>query len=204
MAQPLSPVIAPFRAPDPADELARLHLAMKSCTRCPELVKSRNQVVPGDGNLRSKIVFVGEAPGEQEDRKGIPFVGAAGQLLDQLLKEIGLDRKQIFITNVVKCRPEKNRDPLPTEIAECREHIYAQLLLLDPAVVCTLGRFALNTVVREDLRIGQVHGRPVRIHGITFFPIYHPAAALHNESTRDDLVQDFVNLQAFLKSVGLG
>ncbi|MEO7993317.1 MAG: uracil-DNA glycosylase [bacterium] len=190
--------------PDPSVELESLHQAMRACTRCPELVRSRSQVVPGSGNLRAKIVFVGEGPGEKEDQQGVPFVGPAGQLLDKLLAEIGLSRQDVFITNVIKCRPAGNRDPLPAEIAECREHLFAQLLLINPAVVCTLGRFAMATLVKEDLSITRVHGNQYKMPGFIAIPLFHPSFVLRDD-TGDRLVEmraDFQMLKGLLESLG--
>lgn len=186
---------------DPVAELAALQQAMHQCTRCPDLVRSRSRVVPGDGHPRARIVFVGEGPGAEEDREGIPFVGRAGQLLNECLQLIDLERREVFITNVVKCRPENNRDPEPAEIAACREHLYAQLLLINPLVVCTLGRFALQVLVKADLSITQMHGKPLKRHGITFFPLYHPSAALRDPEKKVALQEDFLVLQSLLRGM---
>lgn len=192
----------PISQCDPVAELAALQQAMQGCTRCPALVASRSRVVPGEGNPQAQIVFVGEGPGADEDREGLPFVGRAGQLLNQCLGRINLRREEVFITNVIKCRPDNNRDPLPEEIAACREHLFAQLLLINPAVVCTLGRFALQTLVKSDLSITAMHGKPIKRHGLTFFPLFHPSAALRDEQKMHDLTADFVALREFLVAQG--
>ncbi|HYE77466.1 MAG TPA: uracil-DNA glycosylase [bacterium] len=186
----------------PSEELGRLHVAVGFCNRCPELVASRSRVVPGDGNPQAKIMFVGEGPGEQEDKRGVPFVGPAGQLLNRCLGEIGLERKDVFITNIVKCRPPGNRVPKDEEVEQCREWLYAQLLLVNPAVVCPLGSPALKTLLGKDRSITRDHGRAFRLHGITFFPIFHPAAALHQSDRMEDLFGDFLALRAHLVSEG--
>jgi len=201
--QPMS-TSPPISQCDPVAELAALQQAMHACTRCPALVASRSRVVPGDGNPQAKIVFVGEGPGADEDREGLPFVGRAGQLLNQCLGLINLHRGEVFITNVIKCRPDNNRDPLPEEIANCREHLFAQLMLINPTVVCTLGRFALQTLVKSDLSITAMHGKPIKRHGMTFFPLFHPSAALRDEQKMADLTQDFADLRDFLVSQGVG
>jgi DNA polymerase len=145
-------------------------------------------------------MFVGEGPGGEEDLQGRPFVGAAGRLLTQLLKQSGLGRRQVFITNVVKCRPPGNRDPLPEEIAACNEYLLAQIALIMPKIICTLGRFAGQTLIDRKLSISREHGRPRRISGILHVPLYHPAAALHQARLIDTLEADFRALRTVLGS----
>lgn len=194
-------------SPLPADyvplaELTRLHAAIGRCIRCPELVASRSRVVPGDGNPDAKIMFVGEGPGEREDQQGIPFVGPAGQLLNKCLAEISLERRDVFITNVVKCRPPGNRTPLDDEVEQCREHLYAQLMLINPAVVCPLGSPALKTLLGKDRQISRDHGKVFRLHGITFYPIFHPAYALRQADAMEQIFGDFQGLRALLVREG--
>jgi uracil-DNA glycosylase family 4 len=148
-----------------------------TCTRCP-LSRSRTQVVWADGNLESDLLFIGEAPGFHEDKQGRPFVGAAGQLLDTLLAEIGLDRSSAAIVNVVKCRPPGNRDPLPEEIEACRPYLEAQLAHMQPRVIVTLGNFATKFVLEEPIGITRARGRRYTRRGATVVPTFHPAAAL--------------------------
>jgi len=143
-------------------------------------------------------MFVGEAPGREEDQQGRPFVGPAGRLLTNLLKTIDLDRRNVFITNVVKCRPPENRDPLPEEIATCNEYLLAQIALITPKVLCTLGRFAGQTLIDKSLSISRQHGKARRISGILYVPLYHPAAALHQASLIDSLEADMRQLRQIL------
>jgi len=167
-----------------------------SCTRCP-LHTGRTQTVPGEGNPISDVLLVGEGPGQREDATGRPFVGPAGQLLDELLGSIGWAREQVFIANVVKCRPPGNRDPEPAEIATCAPYLDRQEEALDPAVIVTLGRHSLRRYL-PDARIGAVHGRLRRSGGRFVYPMYHPAAALHQSSLRETLFADIRGLPAAL------
>ena len=171
---------------------------IRACKACP-LHRSAKQAVPGEGSAESGIFFLGEAPGYNEDVQGRPFVGAAGQLLDQLLAGIGLDRGKVFITNVVRHRPPENRDPLPEEVAACHVWFERHLALLKPKVVVTLGRHAMYKFFPGE-SISRVHGRPRKKDGITIFPVFHPAAALHQPSLRSDLEKDFRALANFLET----
>ncbi len=166
------------------------------CTRCP-LHTGRTQTVPGEGNPISDVLLVGEGPGQREDATGRPFVGPAGQLLDELLGSIGWAREQVFIANVVKCRPPGNRDPEPAEIATCAPYLDRQEEALDPAVIVTLGRHSLRRYL-PDARIGAAHGRLRRSGGRFVYPMYHPAAALHQSSLRETLFADIRGLPAAL------
>jgi uracil-DNA glycosylase len=148
-----------------------------SCTKC-RLAEGRTTVVWADGNLDADLLFIGEAPGFHEDRQGIPFVGAAGQLLDRLLAEIGLDRSGAAIVNVIKCRPPNNRDPLPDEIDECRPYLEAQIAHMRPKVIVTLGNFATRFVLDQPIGITRARGRAYKRLGATVIPTFHPAAAL--------------------------
>lgn len=181
---------------DPLEDLAT---EIRACTACP-LHRSARQAVPGEGSAESGILFLGEAPGYNEDLRGRPFVGAAGQLLDQLLAGIGLDRTKVFITNVVRHRPPENRDPLPDEVAACHIWFERHLAVLRPAVIVTLGRHAMYKFFPGE-SITRVHGKPRRKDGLVIFPVFHPAAALHQPSLRADLVADFAALAAFLTTV---
>ncbi|MFH1514734.1 MAG: uracil-DNA glycosylase [bacterium] len=184
-----------------AELLAELHEKLKKCKKCSELVTNRTQVVPGDGNPHADIMFVGEAPGRDEDIQGIPFVGAAGQLLNQLMEKSGISRESVFIGNVLKCRPPDNRDPQDNEIANCREYLHAQITLIQPKLICTLGNPSLKTLIDKSLTIGRVHGTVLTKKGLNFFPIYHPAASLHNPSLKASLVEDFEKLKAHLREM---
>ena len=170
---------------------------IRACTACP-LHRSARQAVPGDGSGESGIFFLGEAPGYHEDLQGKPFVGAAGQLLDELLAGIGLDRRSVFITNVVRHRPPENRDPLPEEIAACDIWLRRHLEVLQPRVIVTLGRHAMAKFFPGE-SISRIHGKPRRTaDGLVVFPVYHPAAALHQPALRDALSADFAALALFL------
>jgi len=184
------------------DELAaaleEVHDQVKGCRRCA-LSRSRTHAVPGEGSSTARLMFVGEGPGAEEDQQARPFVGAAGQLLTHLLTSIGVDRRDVFITNVVKCRPPGNRDPLPEEIAACHDYLLAQIALITPAVVCTLGRFAGQTLIDRGMSITREHGKPRRRSGILYVPFYHPAAALHKEGLVGALEDDFRKLRTILE-----
>jgi DNA polymerase len=182
-----------------ASPLAALHREIAVCRRC-DLWRGRTRAVPGDGRADAEIMFVGEGPGYHEDLQGQPFVGAAGHFLDELLQRAGIKRADVFITNVIKCRPPSNRDPTPEEIAACNDFLLAQIALIKPRAICTLGRFALATLVDERLTsISQVHGKAYRKSGIIFVPLYHPAAALHDQRLRDTIVADIGRAAALLR-----
>ena len=167
------------------------------CTRC-DLYRSRSNTVPGAGNPDADIMFVGEAPGYQEDMQGVPFVGAAGKLLDDLLAQAGIARSDIFITNILKCRPPKNRDPGQSERSACAEFLDGQIATIRPRAICLLGRIPLQALLAPDAAISRVHGQPVRRHGILWVPLFHPAAALHKPEYMPLLVQDMARLKAIL------
>jgi len=180
-----------------ATALAQIADEVRVCTRCP-LAANRTHAVPGEGNVVSDVLFVGEGPGAREDSTGRPFVGPAGQLLDELLHAIGWERGDVFITNVVKCRPPGNRDPEPDEAAACSGYLERQQDALDPAVVVTLGRHSLQRYL-PGARIGAVHGQLRRsFSGQHVFPMYHPAAALHQASLRETLFRDMRGLPSAL------
>ncbi|MFH1561324.1 MAG: uracil-DNA glycosylase [Patescibacteria group bacterium] len=178
---------------DKQDQLNQLNQTVAQCQRCP-LFKTATKSVPGDGNPETNLVFIGEAPGRWEDQKGIPFVGAAGNLLNKLLVQINLDRQDVFIANILKHRPPNNRDPLPDEIIACTPFLKQQLLIIKPKLVVTLGRFAMNYFI-PDVFISKVHGQVKEIIWnqikLTILPIYHPAAALRNGQAMRALVEDF-------------
>jgi uracil-DNA glycosylase len=176
--------------------LSAVAAEVSGCTRCP-LHVGRTRTVPGEGNPLSDVLLVGEGPGAREDATGRPFVGPAGQLLDELLRAIGWTREQVFIANVVKCRPPGNRDPEPEEIAACRPYLDRQEAALDAAVIVTLGRHSLRRYL-PDARISEVHGRLRRSGGRFVYPMYHPAAALHQSSLRETLFADIRGLPAAL------
>jgi uracil-DNA glycosylase len=172
-----------------------------ACTRC-RLAQGRTQVVYGVGDPDADLMFVGEAPGFHEDKQGYPFVGSAGKLLDQLLEGIGLTRGDVYIANVLKCRPPGNRDPQPDEIEACESHLFRQLELIQPKLVATLGNFATKLLSGKPTGITRVHGRPqealVGGRSVTLYPIYHPAAALYTPAMLRTLEEDFARIPALL------
>lgn len=167
---------------------------------CPDLAKTATQLVFGDGNPDADVVFIGEAPGKNEDLKGLPFVGAAGKFLDEMLASIDLQRQDIYITNIVKYRPPNNRDPLPEEKAEFLPYLQAQLEIIQPKLVVTLGRHSMNCFL-PDLQISQCHGQPKRLKGQVYMPLFHPAAALYNGSMRQTIMDDFAKIPQVLKLI---
>jgi uracil-DNA glycosylase len=185
------------------EELVQLYREVQNCRRCP-LHATRTQVVFGAGNADADLMFVGEAPGFHEDQQGIPFVGAAGKLLDKLLAEIGLQRGDVFIANVLKARPPGNRDPQLEEIEACKPYLTRQIELIEPRVICTLGNFSTKLLTRRQDGITRVHGRPQDhvIAGlpIRIYPIYHPAAGLRSTAMLETLREDFQRLPALLEA----
>jgi len=173
---------------------------MASCVSC-DLSKQRIQVVPGEGAENAEVLFIGEAPGFNEDQQGRPFVGAAGGFLDELLRSVGLSRETVYIANVVKCRPPGNRDPLPNEIQTCKPWLEKQIEIIQPRVIVTLGRFSLARYIPGE-SISKVHGRERRVGDITVFPMYHPAAALHQGSLRRVIEEDMKKLPKVLEFLG--
>jgi uracil-DNA glycosylase family 4 len=179
------------------DELHAFGEAVARCTKCA-LAAGRTQVVFGAGDPSSDLMFVGEAPGFHEDKQGVPFVGAAGKLLEQLLAGIGLTRDEVYIANVLKCRPPGNRDPLPEEIQACESHLWRQIELIEPRVVATLGNFATKLLSGRPTGITRVHGQEQEVtlggRRVLLYPIYHPAAALYTPRMLEVLKDDFARL----------
>ena len=167
-----------------------------SCTKC-KLCKSRTHAVPGEGNVHTDIIFVGEAPGENEDKKGIPFCGASGNFLEKMLESINMKRGEVYITNIVKCRPPGNRDPSPIEISTCKDYLQRQISLISPVVICTLGRFSMNYFF-PTFYISKVHGKIFDFDKYKIVPMYHPAVALYNNSMKEILLNDFSVLKQFI------
>ncbi len=181
--------------------LAEIETAVHDCTACP-LAKGRLTAVPGDGDPHSEVLFIGEGPGQKEDQTGHPFVGAAGKFLDELLAAIHKQRSDVFVTNVVKCRPPQNRDPEPEEITTCTDlYLWKQIELINPKLICTLGRHSMGIFFPPDFRISQIHGQPKRVKGRVVLPLYHPAAALYNGSMRQTLLYDFKKIPLVLKKL---
>lgn len=180
------------------ERLARLHEIIRTCGEC-RLAETRANAVPGDGSAHARVLFIGEAPGADEDRQGLPFVGAAGRLLSELLEAAGLTREAVFITNTVKCRPPGNAVPAPEETAACAAFLRHQVRIIAPRVVCTLGGAALKAVLGEAAPVSRVHGREMPRKHFVLVPLYHPAAALHRPELRDTLFDDMRALGARLE-----
>ena len=183
------------------DELQSYAEGVATCTRC-RLSQGRTQVVFGAGNAHADLMFVGEAPGFHEDKQGLPFVGQAGKLLSRLLEQIGMTRTDVYIANVLKCRPPGNRDPQPDEIEECESHLFKQIELIQPTVVATLGNFATKLLSGRPLGITRVHGQEQETtlggRTVTLYPLYHPAAALYTPAMLKVLEADFARLPELL------
>ena len=176
--------------------LEQLEEVIHSCTLCT-LHQGRTQAVPGEGPPSADIMFIGEGPGFHEDRQGRPFVGAAGKFLEELLASIGLTREQVYIANVVKCRPPGNRDPLPDELSACEPYLERQIQLIKPKVIVTLGRFSMYRYF-PGASISKIHGQPKRVGNLLVVPMFHPAAALHQPKWRPLVEADFKKLPGFI------
>ena len=170
---------------------------IRHCTKC-DLHKTKTHYVPGVGPADARIMFVGEGPGRDEDIQGLPFVGAAGKLLTQLLLSIGIDRSEVFIGNIVKCRPPNNRVPTPEEVEACLPYLYAQISVIEPEIIVTLGNTPLNALISPTLQVSSAHGRVFEKDGLRFFVTFHPAAALYHGEYKDLLVKDFMKLKEIL------
>jgi DNA polymerase len=181
---------------DAAKDLDELARQVAACQRC-RLGQMRTRAVPGHGPVESQIMFIGEAPGFHEDRQGLPFVGAAGKFLDELLASIELKREDVFIANVIKCRPPGNRDPKPDEIAACRPYLDRQIELIRPRIIITLGRFSMARYF-PGASISRIHGRPKRSGGVIYYPMFHPAAALHQPRWRPLIEEDMKRIPELL------
>jgi uracil-DNA glycosylase family 4 len=195
------PIVPPTKQ-ERREALKALYHQTRSCTTCPQLAATRTTVVFGSGNADADLMFVGEAPGKNEDEQGLPFVGQAGKLLDRLLGEIGLTRGDVFVANVLKCRPPGNRDPHPAEIEACQGYLMRQVELIEPRVICTLGNFATKLLRGDPTGITRLHGREeVRVVGtraVRLYPIFHPAAALYTPANVEVLRADFMRLPELL------
>jgi uracil-DNA glycosylase family 4 len=184
------------------ERLEQIRAGILAKNICPELANGATQLVFGDGNVDAEIIFIGEAPGKKEDEQGIPFVGAAGRFLNEMLDSIGLKREDIYITNIVKYRPPNNRDPLPDEKAAFLPFLQAQLEVIQPKLVATLGRHSMDSLL-PGLQISKVHGQPKRYQGKIYLPLFHPAAALYNGGMRQTLLDDFSKIPAILAKIKL-
>lgn len=184
---------------NPDQVLKKIAEDVSSCNKC-ELNHSRKKGVPGEGPSNAEIMFIGEGPGFHENMQGRPFVGAAGDLLVELLDSIGMKREDVFITNVVKCRPPGNRDPAPEELKACKPYLDQQIQIINPSVIVTLGRFSMARFIPQA-KISEIHGQPIRVKGMLVVPFYHPAAALHRPSLRSVVEEDFAKLPALIAGV---
>ncbi|NBD35693.1 MAG: uracil-DNA glycosylase [Chloroflexi bacterium] len=181
---------------DRAEALQEIHEEIRACTKCP-LHAGRTNAVPGAGPVDAEVMVIGEGPGFHEDQQGLPFVGASGQFLDELLANAGIDRNSVYISNVVKCRPPGNRDPKPEEVEACKPYLDRQIELINPKVIVTLGRHSMARAFPND-KISRVHGQPRQVGEQVYFPMYHPAAALHQPSLRKTVEADFDRLRMML------
>ena len=179
-------------------EVDKINREIEQCKKC-QRYRERKNTVPGAGNFQADTMFVGEAPGKKEDEQGKPFIGAAGKILSGLLESINLERSDVFITNVVKCRPPKNRDPLPEEVVFCRDFLDRQIEIIKPKVIVLLGRHAMDRFLPGQ-KISLDHGKPKEIDGRVYFPIYHPAATIYNRKLFVDLEKDFKKIAKIIKS----
>lgn len=182
------------------ESLKKIQQSILDNNVCPDLAKTATQLVFGDGIEDADIVFVGEAPGKNEDLQGKPFVGAAGKFLDEMLESIKLKREDVYITNIVKYRPPNNRDPLPEEKDAFLPYLQAQIEVIQPKLVIPLGRHSMNCFL-PDLQISKVHGQPKRYKGMVYMPLYHPAAALYNGGMRQTLLDDFAKIPIILNKI---
>jgi uracil-DNA glycosylase len=182
------------------DSISKVSSEVVACTKC-RLCETRKNAVPGEGSDRTKVMFVGEAPGEQEDIRGQPFVGSAGKLLTELLTSIGLRREDVYITNVVKCRPPNNRPPRKDETKTCKPYLERQILLIAPRIICPMGNSAIHSLIESEKSVTDLHGMPFEVGSITYFPMYHPAAALYTFQLRKVLEEDFRKLRALLDAL---
>ncbi len=176
--------------------LSELNTEIALCQQC-EIAKYRNKVVPGEGAEDADIMFIGEAPGWHEDQQGRPFVGPAGKFLDELLASIGLNRQQVYIANVIKCRPQGNRDPLPQEIQNCRRWLERQIEIIHPKMIVTLGRYSM-VMFFPGKSISKIHGTAQKRDNVIYYAMYHPAAALHQQSLRQAIEEDMLKIPSLL------
>jgi len=183
------------------DSIEKVANEVMVCSKC-RLHDTRKYAVPGEGSASTKVIFIGEAPGEQEDLQGRPFVGAAGKLLTELLESIGLRREEIYITNIVKCRPPNNRQPRRDEADACRSYLDRQIALIGARVICPMGNSAIHTLVDPEKSVTELHGIPFEVGSVTYFPLYHPAAALYTFSLKKVMEDDFRKLGALLSVLG--
>lgn len=196
---PASLLTRPLSIEERRSAIGELNRKMAGCLACP-LSRTRTHVVPGEGKIDADVMFIGEAPGYYEDQQARPFVGAAGQFLEQLLGSIGLKRHEVFIANVIKCRPPNNRDPLPEETSACGSWLDQQISIIRPSVVVTLGRYSLARYF-PGMPISRIHGQGRKVEDLWVVPMYHPAAALHQGSLRSVIEEDFKRIPNYIEIV---
>lgn len=194
--EPEKPVIA-----DPEKAMEAIRQELENCDRC-KLCEGRKNIVFGSGNVRAKLVFVGEAPGRDEDIQGLPFVGRAGQLLTKIIESIGLSREEIYIANIIKCRPPGNRNPLPEEIASCFPYLLRQLEVIQPDIICALGKFSAQTLTGSSEPISRLRGNFFDFHGIKLIPTFHPAYLLRNPQGKKQVWEDMKAIRRELELLG--
>jgi uracil-DNA glycosylase len=178
--------------------LPRLKKVAKECRKC-SLAETRKNVVFGEGSAKARLLFIGEAPGEEEDIQGRPFVGRAGKLLDQMIDKIGLRRNEVYICNVLKCRPPNNRDPEPNEVETCKGYLFSQIEIISPKIICTLGRHAYNTLLGVDESITRIRGNLTTFKGTKLLPTYHPSFLLRNQNRMSEAWEDMETLKQLLR-----
>lgn len=200
-AKPAAKTVSAAPQPNfqPKNELDKFYLQIRDCTKC-ELSKSRRKFVFGAGNPNAKLMFIGEAPGKDEDLQGIPFVGRAGQLLTLMLKAIGIEREEVFIANVLKCRPPNNRDPLPAEIEQCEPHLLKQIELISPELIVALGRYSGTLLLKEKMSLGEMRKSIHKYNQVPLIVTYHPAALLRTPTWKKDAWEDLKKVRSFLEN----
>ena len=197
-AMPLEPVVASTQDINPEQVIADMAKQVADCRNCT-LCEGRTRAVFGEGSLTTDLMFIGEGPGYDEDQQGIPFVGKAGQLLTKIIHAIQLNREDVYITNIVKCRPPRNRDPLPEEVAACWRYLEEQIRIIQPKVICTLGRHSSQTLLNTTEGISRLRGRFHNLGGVKVMPTYHPAYLLRNPAGKRDVWQDMQRIRDYLK-----
>jgi len=195
-----SPIAIPTKSSDLKTRILEFRDQVLTCTKCDELANTRNHVVFGAGNIKAKLVIVGEAPGAQEDEEGLPFVGRAGKLLTKIIESIGLSRQDVFICNVLKCRPPKNRPPKPEEVRNCEPYLKHQLALIRPKVICALGTFAAQTLLKRGEPISRLRGQFFDYEGIPLMCTFHPAYLLRSPGEKRKVWEDMKKIRKLLTS----
>ncbi|MSR78026.1 MAG: uracil-DNA glycosylase [Candidatus Omnitrophica bacterium] len=200
-APPTMILSAPASSSMVKDAMVELRDQALKCTKCQELSRGRTTVVFGSGNLKAKLMFVGEAPGRDEDEQGLPFVGAAGQLLTKIIESIGIERRQVFIANVLKCRPPQNRTPEPDEIENCSPYLWKQIELIQPQIICALGTFAAQTLLKTQTSISQLRGKFYNFQNSKLICTYHPAYLLRNPGEKAKVWDDMKKIKKELETL---